>query len=205
MVAKEWARIADVCDCSINLVHHVRKQNGAEVNAESSRGAVSLIGAARSVIVYNRMTREEAERANIPPDQTSFYFRMQSDKANLAPPEKADWCRMNNVDLSNGDQVGVACPWQWPDLFEGVTTYHLKQAQSAIADGEWREDIRSAAWAGNPIAVVLGLNIENPANRKKLASIIAEWVKNGALEIIEKPDSTRHIKRFVVVGVWADV
>ncbi|MEG8224037.1 AAA family ATPase, partial [Sphingomonas sp. HH69] len=39
MVAKQWARIADICDCSINLVHHVRKQNGTEATADSARGA----------------------------------------------------------------------------------------------------------------------------------------------------------------------
>lgn len=110
-VTKEWGRIADICDCSINLVHHVRKGNGAETNADSSRGAKSLIDAARSVNVYNRMTEDEAQNANIPPEERAFYFRVSNDKANLAPPEKADWFRMNNVDLLNGDSVGVACPW----------------------------------------------------------------------------------------------
>ena len=38
-VAWEWAKIADECDCAIELVHHSRKTNGAEVTAEDSRGA----------------------------------------------------------------------------------------------------------------------------------------------------------------------
>jgi RecA-family ATPase len=56
-VVKAWGRLADECNCSINLVHHVRKGNGTEANADSARGAKALVDAARSVIVFNRMTR----------------------------------------------------------------------------------------------------------------------------------------------------
>jgi hypothetical protein len=39
---------------------------------------------------------------------------------------------MNNVSLDNGDQVGVACPWKWPELFEGLTTRHLIAVQKVV-------------------------------------------------------------------------
>lgn len=200
MVAKEWARIADQCNCAINLVHHVRKANGNEVTAESSRGAVSLIGAARSVIVYNRMTKEEGERAGIEPDKRGFYFRTQNDKANLAPPEAADWHRMNNVDLPNGDQVGVACPWEWPDPFDGVQTWHLKRTQKLVSEGEWREDVRASNWVGIPVAQACDLDPKK--DRGKLRDIIKQWLQTDVLRLVEKQTGARQSKWFVEVGTW---
>jgi hypothetical protein len=199
-VAKEWSRIADTCNCSINLVHHVRKTNGAEVTAESSRGAVSLIGAARSVVVYNRMTKEEGERAGIAPDQRGFYFRTQNDKANLAPPEAADWHRMNNVDLANGDSVGVACPWEWPDSFEGVTTWHLKQVQQRIGEGQFRRDVQASNWAGIIVADVLG--IDPAKDRARIKDILKAWLQTDMLREVEGEDKHRKPRVFIEVGTW---
>lgn len=201
MVAKEWSRIADICDCAINLVHHVRKTNGQEVTAESSRGAVSLIGAARSVIVYNRMTKEEAERAGIEPKFIGFYFRVQNDKANLAPPEGADWYRMNNVDLPNGDSVGVAAPWQWPDPFDGLTTWHLKEVQRRVDLEDWRIDVRAKdAWVGNLVAQVLDWDVEKKAGRIK--DILRQWFATDMLREVERADQHRKVRKFVEVGQW---
>lgn len=200
MVVKQWAMIADRCDCSINLVHHVRKQNGTEATADSARGASSLIGAARSVMVYNRMTKEEAELAGVAPEQVGFYFRVQNDKANLAPADAADWYRMNNVDLDNGDQVGVACRWEWPDTFAGVTTDKLMACQRAVSEGEWRESPKSDAWVGIPVARVLGLSIGT--DRGRLNKIIKQWLETDVLAVVERKDSNRIPRKFVQVGTW---
>lgn len=200
MVAKEWSRIADICNCAINLVHHVRKTNGQEVTAESSRGAVSLIGAARSVVVYNRMTKEEGERAGIEPKFLGFYFRTQNDKANLAPPEAADWFRMNNVDLPNGDSVGVAAPWQWPDAFEGVQGWHIRQIQTRVDQGKYRADVRSKDWVGHLVAEVLDWEVEK--KRGRIKDILKQWFANGLLCEVEGVDEQRKSKLFVGVGKW---
>lgn len=201
MVAKEFARIADVCDCSINLVHHVRKTNGTEATAESARGASSLIGAARSVVVYNRMTEDEAERAGIEKSQAGFHFRTANDKANLSPPEAAEWHRMNNVDLANGDKVGVACTWEWPDAFAGVSQEMLRKVQREVGSGQWREDVRSGdKWVGNIIATVLGMDPDD--DRKRLSSIIKQWVKTDVLRVVEMDDEKRRPRKFVEVGKW---
>lgn len=201
LVAKEWGRIADVCDCSINLVHHVRKQNGQEANADSARGAKSLTDAARSVVVYNRMTKEEGEQAGIKPDQVGFHFRAQNDKANLAPPEAAEWYRMNNVSLDNGDQVGVAASWSWPDAFDGISLTKTKEVQRAVGKGEWREDVRSRdKWVGNIIAEILSMDPDD--DRKRIGRMVKEWVKNDVLRIVEKDDEKRMTRKFVEVGNW---
>ena len=200
LVAKTWGRLADECDCAINLVHHVRKGNGSETTAESARGAKALTDAARSVIVYNRMTEEEAGLAGVPQDQRGFYFRTQNDKANLAPPSSAEWYRMNNVSLANGDQVGVATPWRWPELFEGISTAKAQAVQRAVAEGKWRKDPRAEAWVGHCVAGVLGLNVE--VERERLKKIIAEWLKNDVLRVVEDLDEKRMPKPFVEVGKW---
>jgi hypothetical protein len=199
-VAKAWGKIADECNCAINLVHHVRKGNGVETTAESARGAKALTDAARSVIVYNRMTDEEAGLAGVPQDQRGFYFRTQNDKANLAPPDTAEWYRMNNVDLANGDQVGVACPWTWPELFDGISTAKLQAVQRAIAEGDYRKDPRSEHWVGNVVATVLGMDPEN--DKKRIGRLIKEWVKNGVLVEAEGVDEKRMPRVFVEVGRW---
>ena len=56
LVAKEWARLADRCNCAIELVHHTRKTNGDEATTESGRGASALLAAARSgrVLIVSR-------------------------------------------------------------------------------------------------------------------------------------------------------
>ncbi|GMM93103.1 hypothetical protein MTsN3n11_14050 [Qipengyuania sp. MTN3-11] len=203
-VSKQWAKIADICNCSINLVHHVRKQNGTEANVDSARGAKSLTDAARSVRVYNKMSKEEAESAGITPEEAAFIFRVQNDKANLSPPEKAEWYRMNNTDLANGDQVGVACPWAWPDPFDGVSITHLRAVQTLIGQGDYREDVRAKAWAGNAIAEVLNLNIDEKSDRKRATQILKEWIKNGSLEVVETEDKHRKIRKQVIVGKWAE-
>jgi hypothetical protein len=200
-VVKAWGRLADECNCSINLVHHVRKGNGAETNADSARGAKALVDAARSVNVFNRMSPDEASLAGIAEDQRGFYFRVQNDKTNLAPPEKASWYRMNNVSLDNGDQVGVACPWKWPELFEGISTRHLIAVQKAVEGGEWRADTRSSEWVGFAVATALDLDAET--SRKRISKLLKEWVANDALVIVEKPDSNRMMRKFVEVGKWA--
>ncbi len=202
MVTKEWGRISDVCNCSINLVHHVRKGNGVETNTDSSRGAKALTDGARSVIVYNRMSEDEAQNANIPPEERAFYFRIANDKSNLAPPEKADWFRMNNVDLANGDKVGVACPWQWPDLFSGISLNKTKEVQKRVSEGQWRLDPRSENWVGNTISTVLDINPDDDGGKKRLSKIIKQWVATDVLRVVEIEDNQRRPRKFVEVGKW---
>lgn len=137
-VAKAWGRVAERADCAVELIHHARKLAGAEVTAESARGAVALVSAARSARVLNRMTDDEAARSGV--DEHRRYFRAFSDKANLAPPaEASDWYRLESVALANGDSVGVVAPWQWPDPMAEATAHDLLAVQRALAGQNARE------------------------------------------------------------------
>jgi len=193
-VAKTWSRIADVTGASIELVHHARKTNGAEVTIDASRGAVALIAAARSARVLNRMTAEEGKQAGV--SQHRRYFRTDDGKANLAAPaDNAKWFRMTSVELGNstpaypdGDSIGVVTPWQWPDAMEGVTTETLRSVQKILDQGRCRRaDVRSDQWVGRAVAEVMGLDIEVEADKAKVTRVVRVWTKNGGL--IEDSDA----------------
>ena len=205
LVAREWNVIAERANAAINLVHHVRKGNGVEATADSARGASALIGKARSVHVYNRMSSEEAATLGVDGEERRFFFRVDNDKANLAPPDATDWYRMNNVDLINGDSVGVATPWSPPDLFAGLSARHLYAVQAAIGDGQWRENVQTKEqWVGVPVASALGWDLEVEKDRKRIAKLIKAWVHEGALEVVEMEDKKRMMRKFVVVGRWVE-
>jgi phage/plasmid primase-like uncharacterized protein len=202
IVAREWNVIADRTGAAINLVHHVRKQNGTEATADSARGASSLIGKARSVLVYNRMSDTEATSLGVDTADRKFFFRVDNDKANLAPPDATDWYRMNNVDLANGDSVGVACSWTPPSAFEGISTSHLLRVQCGISEGKWRENSQAKAWAGNVVANVVGLDLDDKKDKARVKKLLGAWIKEGVLEVVNDLDEHREEKTFIVVGRW---
>ena len=112
-VAKTFASIADRTDAAVELIHHARKTNGAEVTVEDGRGAVALLAASRSARVLNVMTKDEGKSAGVGNHRS--YFRADDGKPNLAPPaDKASWFRFVSIALGNGDNVGVVEPWQIP-------------------------------------------------------------------------------------------
>lgn len=203
LVAKEWARLADQCNCAIELVHHTRKTNGEEATTESARGATALLGAARSGRVLNKMSNELKAEAGVQ-DDPATYFAITRDKANLAPVGKREWRRMASVHLTNGDSVGVAEVWQWPDTFDGVTVKDLLAVQHAI-DGKHPRysDQAGDDWAGCIVADVLGMDAT--ADRKRVKRIIETWIKNGALVKVKVRGDDRKERPCLEVGEWATV
>jgi hypothetical protein len=210
-VVKKWVQVACRADCAISLAHHIRKSNGMEANAESARGAVAMIAACRSVLVLNRMGSEEAEKYKIPGEERRRYFRAYDDKNNRAPPaDNSDWFKIESVNLGNGgsdfgDSVGAVVPWTTPDIFEGVTDWHLYQVQRLVDDKEdVRENSRSPRWIGRLIAEVLDLSPEEKSDRKRISSIFAVWLSNGAFSIDIREDESRRPRKFVVIGNRVD-
>jgi hypothetical protein len=111
MVSKQWARIADATGCAVDLVHHVRKLNGAEITVEDSRGAVSLIATSRSARALTKMQKGEAARLGIE-SRWQRFFRFGDGKNNLAPPAgegalASGWMELVSVSLGNGEGDGL--------------------------------------------------------------------------------------------------
>jgi hypothetical protein len=103
------SRIAVETNCAIHLVHHTRKKNNDTGNgdADTARGASSVINAARVAHTLNGMGAKEAAQYSLGEDRR-WYVRVDDAKANLTPPaDKAEWFKRVSVQLPNGDKVGV--------------------------------------------------------------------------------------------------
>lgn len=204
IIVKQWARLADHCNCAIELVHHTRKTNGVEATTEDARGGSSLLGAARSGRALNRMSEQDRERAGISDTDGCTYFAINRDKANLAPAGKREWRRIVSVDLANGESVGVAEVWNWPDDFDGMTVQDLLNVQNAIDGLQPRfSDQAGDEWVGVIVANTLGLDPDT--DKKRIKRMIAEWIKTGALKKGSKEGPQRRSVPTVEVSEWATV
>ncbi|MEX0281346.1 MAG: AAA family ATPase [Arenibacterium sp.] len=202
LVAKEWARLADRCNCAIELVHHTRKTNGEEATTESGRGATALLAAARSGRVLNKMTESMKAEAGVKEDPYT-YFAVTRDKANLAPTAGRVWRRLASVHLSNGDSVGVVEVWNWPGTFDGISLADLLAVQKALdGKGLRYSDQAREDWAGLTIAEVLALDA--CSDRIRIKKMIEAWLKSGALKKVKLLDAKRMERPCLEVGEWAN-
>lgn len=204
LVAKALARIAQDLGCAIMLVHHTRKPNGDASGADETRGASALVNAARYVRVLNPMTKDEAERGNVDPDKRGFYFRAVDGKTNLTPPaESSEWYRLESVELGNGgdfevegDNVGVVTRFAFAAPPNALTNITEAQVRAALADGAWRLDRQAAQWAGNQLAMHLGMGAETKAEKDALAKAIRNALQRGWLTVFTQ-SVDRKSKQFV--------
>jgi RecA-family ATPase len=202
LVVKRFGHIADETNASVELVHHVRKPatGQSEVTVEDARGATALVYAARSVRVLNRMSAKQAAELKI--EEPRFYFRADTGKANLAPPEAATWHQLINVDLPNGDAVAVVTAWKYPALLERIKPDHMRRVRQMAAEGAYRKDARSDEWIGHAVAEAVGLNPENKADRAIINAALKAWFANGVLAIKRRKDEHRKERPYVVPGDW---
>jgi hypothetical protein len=208
-VTREWARIAEVTNCAVELIHHLRKGNGsAELSADDVRGGGAIVNAARSVRILTPMTKEEASEANV--DERRRFFKVSFNKPNMfLPPEAFEWRELKTVSLGNGnggpdDEIQVATRWAWPNAFDGLHVSDLDKVQDRIASGEWAGNVQANNWAGYAIAEVLGLNLAKAADKARVKSLLGTWINSGALKTKPVYDE-RHsrMKPMIVVGTRA--
>ncbi len=208
LVCSLFAEIADKTNCCFDLVHHVRKSNGGEITVEDGRGAVALLGAVGSARVLNPMSKDEAESAG--GITARSFFRDTNGKLNLAPPvEKSDWYQLRSVSLGNGsggafddgDFVGVAEPWEWPDFTETVTLAHLRAVQATVGrGGTWRENIQAKDWIGLVVAQAMNLDPKRKTDKQTIKAALAMWLGSGALVRTQRADKNYEMKTFIEVG-----
>lgn len=204
-IAKRWKRLAQETGCAVVLVHHTKKLGGREVTAEDGRGAVALRDAARVVLPLNAMSQAEAEELGITdPALRRSLVRVDTGKANRAPPDAATWIKLESQCLDNGDDsepadyVGVACLWEKPDVFDGLSTWHLYQVQLRVAAGQWRDNAQAKDWVGHAVAQVAGLSVDK--DKARIKAILKTWKRNCALKVESLPDKNGDERPFVVVG-----
>lgn len=210
-VAKLWAQIADYTNCAIDIVHHLRKVADREATVEDARGAVSLIGAARSVRVLNRMSPEQADQAGLHQDERFSYFYTTYGKSNLTPlSHKAEWRRLEGVPLGNGvglskpqDFAPVVTEWQWPskeEVAEAVPEDVRRLAIVKFTNQNYRESAQSDEWAGYALAEAMGIHLETAKamtpDKRKMKAILEAWISSGILAVVNEPDP-KHVGRSI--------
>jgi RecA-family ATPase len=122
-VVRLFAGIADEHGASIELNHHVRKPAaGAEADHDvfDIRGVLAITDAVRAARILNRMNKQDAGNAGIDEIARLSHFRVDRAKGNYSPAQAATWRRFVNVELPNGDDVGVVTPWDFPG--QGINT-----------------------------------------------------------------------------------
>jgi hypothetical protein len=118
-VVRIFSKIAETQNCAIDLSHHTRKSppgaGPADLDIDDVRGVKAITDAMRAVRILNYMSKQDAESAGLLEMERTIHFRIDRGKANYSPPAKtAIWRKFVNVDLPNGDAVGVIVPWLFP-------------------------------------------------------------------------------------------
>ncbi|NTA16029.1 bifunctional DNA primase/polymerase [Agrobacterium tumefaciens] len=201
-VAKLWAQIADYTNCSIDIVHHLRKVADREATVEDARGAVSLIGAARSVRVLNRMSEEQAGEAGINKEDRFGYFYTTYGKSNLTPlSHKAEWRHLVSTPLGNGtglaqpqDFAPVVTEWHWPsaeDVAGDLTDDQRASILAAVSASDYKKSPKAKNWVGSAVAYAVGLDLDDTVQRRRASSLVTALTREGALVEREERDPVR--------------
>ena len=224
VVAKRWGYCADVTRCAIEIPHHSRKLNGAEVSVEDGRGASALLAAVRSSRALARMTEAEADKLGLRSmARRLFRFTEVSSNLSIPAPESQQWMELASVNLGNGggvndedalikgDSVGVV------RLFNARVAQHEaveaatggadgddeRRALAAIEAGDWRGTPTAQNWVGIPIARAFGLDRDDKAGRGQVNAIIADWLRSGKLVEVSERTAARQMKTFMRTAAQA--
>jgi hypothetical protein len=202
-------RIAREANCSVLIVHHVRKGNGDEAGIDSVRGAGALIGAARAARVINRISEDDAMKMGVDEKQARGIFRVDDGKANLAPPaDKAVYRRMIGVQIDNDEWIGVSVKFEMPDIFGSISGKMARKCQDIVGGAEseekpFRANQQAKNWVGHALGGVLGIDTEDKAGKASMASVIKQWIKKDVLRVETTVDSrTGREVPCIVVGEW---
>jgi hypothetical protein len=177
-VVKRIAGIAQRTNSCIEISHHVRKQMmgfNQSITVDDSRGGGAIINAVRSGRVINRMNGSEADQAHIDRDQRHFYMRVDKGKRNMAPPDKAVWYELKNVELANGDHVQALAPWDFPKVLDEVSIDDTDWVRDLIRRKAYRVDSRSPRWLGLELAKRFKKNPNEKADCAWMNKLIGIW------------------------------
>jgi hypothetical protein len=197
-------------NCAIDLVHHTRKGTSVPGDADSSRGASSMIGAGRLMRTVIGMTRSRPKTFGITEDESRTLVRVDDSKVNLTPrSHKAMWFRMVGVSIGNasatylnGDTVHTVECWVPADAFAKLNSATINCILNRIGVGPYENGKYSpsanardrAAW---PLVQEFCPNLTD----KQSKEIIKTWIKNGVLFAKEHEDpKNRHKHAGLFVG-----
>jgi DNA polymerase bacteriophage-type len=191
--------IATAAQCAVHLWHHTRKAGGERATIETTRGAIAFVDACRSARILETMSaKEHTQLLEVQPEMlpAPFYFRAFNGKRNFAPPaSQSDWYKLESVVLPNGDDVGVATAWlypeTWEDLSPELTTLILDEIDRGMPNGQrYSNDNAATKRAAWPVVRKHCLG----KTQNQCRQIISAWTKKGLLYEDEYDDLV-HRKR----------
>jgi hypothetical protein len=206
LVVSEFKRLAEETGCCVELVHHTRKRQGGaggELTDEDSRGASAVGYAARSIRVINRMTEDEAGACQVPPEERSAYLRVDRNKRNMAPPEKATWFHLASVALANGDDVQAVERWSYTAGDGRVDPALAIWAKEEVGRQPYKTAPQADGWFGHTLAARLGFAVDEAGVRRRIKVIISRLEIMGALARETRPDPVgRRVATYFHPGPW---
>ncbi|MGR4929037.1 AAA family ATPase [Bradyrhizobium sp. CAR08] len=206
-VATLWVEIADKLNCSVDLAHHVVKSDGP-VTANSGRGGGALKDKARIVRVINPLSEDKAKKWGIPEGRRREYFNATVDKGNITKVGTGGWYHIENIPLGNGD--GMTSPqehapavkrWMAPDAspeeraemtLSGIEPWQIDAIMVGIKNRECRYNYQSSTWAGNEIARVLSIELDESKKltpeKERVQALLDALITLGRLVNVSRLD-----------------
>jgi hypothetical protein len=178
--------IATATQCAVHLWHHTRKAGGEPATIETTRGAIAFVDACRSARIMETMSAKEyAQLTDIMPDMApaGFYFRTFNGKRNFAPPaDQSDWFKLESIVLANGDNVGVATAWRYPETWSEITPETIAnlfaEIDHGMANGQrYSNDNRATKRAVWPLVQKYCPD----KTQNQCRAIVAAWIKRKLL------------------------
>jgi hypothetical protein len=204
-------RLGEICSrqhCGIELAHHVRKPGTgqSEITVYDARGAGAIVNAVRSCRVLNQMSEIEAEQAEVPVDKRMAYIRIDNGKRNMAPPEKASWCKLVSVEIANGDNVQAIERWDFPKVFGKLTTADIDWVKGLLRVKPYRADSRSPDWLGHELCRRFNRDSSglNKGDIKWANAVLTTWFNNRIFtKKVLKDEASRDRTFYVLMDVEA--
>lgn len=209
-IVKRLNRLADRCNCAVEIVHHVRKPAGgatAATDVNDARGASALLGAVRSARVLNVMPADIADLAKIDARERFSYFSVTNGKSNMTKRTgELKWRRVFDFDTCNdvigeSERVGVVEYFKMPDMFSTLPDNAVDIVQSiARANDMGRLSSKSPDWFGYLIGHRLGFDTDDKGQKETVRGLISKWIENGVLAIRQGEDKNRVMRDYVTVA-----
>ncbi len=203
-ICREFARVAYVTNCNIEIVHHTRKPapGQEELSVADSRGAGAIKDAVRSMRVLNTMTKSEADKLGIDDVERRLYFRVDRGKANMLAPSAAKWRKIVSVVIANGDDMGVVTQWTYPtSTTADIPDAICSKLQAEVSKREYRAAIQSPDWIGNLVGRVFKLAVASTAGKAAVGRLLAALYDKGVITTADGITG-RHRVTIVVAGAW---
>lgn len=209
-IVKRLNKLADRCNCAVEIVHHVRKPHQAgkeQTDVNDARGASALLGGVRSARVLNVMSEEIADLARIDQKERLSYFSVTNGKSNMTKRTgELKWRHLADYDLENGpvddsDRVGVVEHYELPDALSHIPANAVEIALDVASQFDHgRLSSKSPDWFGYLVGPRLGIDADNKANKETIRLLISKWVESGVLKIRSAEDKNRVMREYLTIG-----